>query len=83
MLSHLYNLALDSDRKSLPLIYKDLSSLRKRNFSTKCYFTNLMYKKSAGNIHHYVDEKVYLKIAKNYYRPTGKSPLLEEKIVFQ
>lgn len=83
MLSNLYNLALDPDRKSFPLIYKDLFSLRKKNFSTKSYFTNLMYKKSAGNIHHYVDDKVYLKIAKNYYRPNGKNPLLEEKIVFQ
>lgn len=83
MLSHLYNLALDSDRKSLPLIYKDLSSLRKKNFSTKSYFTNLMYKKSAGNINHYVDDKVYLKIAKDYYRPNGKNPLLEEKVIFQ
>lgn len=83
MLSNLYNLVLDSDRKNFYLIYKDLSSLRKKNFSTKSYFTNLMYKKSAGNINHYVDDKVYLKIVKDYYRPSGKNLLLEEKIVFQ
>lgn len=83
MLSHLYNFALDSDRKNAYSMYKDISSLRKRNFSTKSYFTNLMYKKTAGNINHYVDDKVYLKIAKDYYRPHGKNTILEDKIVFQ
>lgn len=83
MLSLLYNFALDSDRKSLFSIYKELTYLNKKRFSKKSYFTNLMYKKSAGNIDDYVDDKVYLKISDNYYRPHGKHPLLEEKIVFQ
>lgn len=83
MLLNLFNFTFDSDRKNLYLIYKDLSHLRKKNFSTKSYFTNLMYKKSAGNINRYVDDKIYLTIADDYYRPNGKEPLLEEKIVFQ
>lgn len=83
MLSIIYNFALDSDRKSLFSIYRDLSSLKKRNFSTKSYFTNLMFKKSSGNIQHYIDHKVYLKMAKEYYRPNGKNFLLEDKIGFQ
>lgn len=81
--SILYNFAFDSDRKNLYSIYRDLSYLRKKQFSTKSYFTNLMYKKSSGNIDNYVDEKIYLKISKDYYRPIGKNPFLEEKIVFQ
>src|SRR5699024_1877295 len=64
-------------------IIKDLSHLKKKRFSTKSYFTNLMYKKSAGNIDDYVDHEIYLKIAKDYYRPNGKNFLLEDKIVFQ
>ena len=83
MLSLLYNFALDSDRKSLFSIFKELTYLKKKRFSKKSYFTNLMYKKSAGNIDDYVDDKVYFKISDNYYRTDGKHPLLEEKIVFQ
>lgn len=82
-MSILYNFTFDSDRKNLYTIYKDLSHLKKKRFSTKSYFTNLMYKKSAGNIDDYVDHEIYLKIAKDYYRPNGKNFLLEDKIVFQ
>ena len=83
MLSTLYNFALDSDRKNLIEMYKDLTALKKRDFSRKSYFTNLMYKKTAGELDHYVDDKIYDKIKYNYYRINKKHPVLEEKVVFQ
>ena len=83
MLSILYNFTVDSDRKNLYTIYKDLSHLKKKRFAKKSYFTNLMYKKSAGNIDDYVDKKTYDRIKYNYYRVDKKHPILEEKIIFQ
>src|SRR5690625_2973156 len=81
--SILYNFVIDSDRKNFYSIYKDLSYLRKKHFSTKSYFTNLMYKKTAGELDHYVDDKIYDRIKYNYYRLDKKHPVLEEKIIFQ
>src|SRR5699024_10400169 len=83
MMSILYNFTFDPDRKNLYTIYKDLSHLKKKRFAKKSYFTNLMYKKSAGNIDDYVDKKAYDRIKYNYYRLDKKHPVLEEKIIFQ
>ena len=77
------NLVFDSDRKSVPEIFNDLSFLRKRNFSTRSYFTSLMYKKSSGKITNYIDDKVNTRIRYEYYRANGKHPILEDKIAFQ
>lgn len=82
-MSILYNFTFDPDRKNLYTIYKDLSHLKKKRFAKKSYFTNLMYKKSAGNIDDYVDKKTYDRIKYNYYRLDKKHPVLEEKIIFQ
>src|SRR5690625_7281429 len=83
MMSILYNFTFDPDRKNLYTIYKDLSHLKKKRSAKKSYFTNLMYKKSAGNIDDYVDKKTYDRIKYNYYRLDKKHPVLEEKIIFQ
>lgn len=83
MLMLLYNFTFDTDRKSFHVIIKELNHLRKRNFYLKSYFINLMYKKSSGNADAYVDERVYYKIIRNYYRPNGKHLILSDKITFQ
>lgn len=83
MLGLLYNFAFDSDRKSFYVILKELNHLKKKNFYLKSYFVNLMYKKSSGHIDAYVDERVYYKIIKNYYRSDGIHPILTDKISFQ
>lgn len=83
MLMLLYNFTFDSDRKSFYVMLKELNQLRKKKFYWKSYFTNLMYKKTSGNIEDYVDERVYYKIIRNYYRPNGKHPVLSDKITFQ
>lgn len=79
----LYNFTFDSDRKSFYVIIKELNHLRKRKFYWKSYFTNLMYKKTSGKIDDYVDERVYYKIIRNYYRPNGEHTILSDKITFQ
>lgn len=76
------NFIVDPDRKNLYNISRELNTLRKRDFSLKSYFINLMYKKTSGNINNYVDSKVSLKIQNTYYRNKGKHPILEDKIAF-
>lgn len=83
MLLTIKNFVFDSDRKNFSEIFNDLSFLKKKKFSTRSYFTSLMYKKSSGNIRNYIDDKVNARIRYKYYRANGKHPILENKVAFQ
>lgn len=80
-LLYLFNLILDNDRKSLFQITKDLYKLR--NKGTLHYFTCLMYKKNAGDIHDYLSRNEYKSIINNLYRKDGEHPILQNKNNFR
>lgn len=73
----------DNDRKNILLILKDLNELRKTNSirELKFYISSLMYKKNAGNIHMYVNDKVLSKII-NFNTSHPNWEVIDNKITF-
>lgn len=77
------NVLIDNDRKSLKTIIREIVVLRKKHRKNiDHYFTCLMYKKGAGNIHDYIPQNIYLNLMKNFFRSDGMHPILENKNKF-
>src|SRR5690606_25811610 len=81
ILRYVKNFIVDNDRKSLFQITKDLYKLR--NKGTLHYFTCLMYKKNAGDIHDYLSRNEYKSIIDKLYRKGGEHPILQNKNNFR
>lgn len=81
IVKYVKNFIIDSDRKSLPQIIKDLYRLR--NKGVLHYFTCLMYKKNAGDILDYLSRSEYKNIINNLYRKDGEHPILQNKNNFR